>query len=98
MKLSALFFYPKSPDSGCFLTHPYSTPSKIPRLTPSTTPTNTVKYSFSGGLAQLVKQRTRRSVKYQDLSPWMTQTVAEVEVFSEVKSASTPKHTKRQKF
>ena len=28
----------------------------------------------------------------------MAQTVAEVEVFSEVKSACTPKHTERQKF
>ncbi len=48
------------------LTHPYSTPAKIPCPEPSTTPTNTVKYYFLGGLAQLVEQRTRRSVKYQD--------------------------------
>ena len=54
--------------------------------------------SLSGGLAQLVKQRTRRSVKYQDLSPCETQAMAEIEVFLELKSASTPKHTERQNF
>jgi len=53
---------------------------------------------FSGGLAQLVKQRTRRSVKYQEISTCETQAMAEVEVFSEVISDNTPKHTKRQKF
>ena len=41
-------YHPKSPDSGCFLTHPYSTTSKIPRPTHSTTPTITVKYHFLG--------------------------------------------------
>ncbi len=38
----------KSPDSGCFITHPYSAPAKIPRPEPSTTQTNTVKYHFLG--------------------------------------------------
>ena len=31
-----------------FLAHPYSAPTKIPRPTPSITPTNTVKCSFLG--------------------------------------------------
>ncbi len=44
------------------LTHPYSTPNKIPRPTPSTTPTITVKYPILGGLAQLVEQRTLKFV------------------------------------
>ena len=48
MKLSALFFYPKSPDSGCFIAHPYSAPAKIPCLEPSAKQTNTVKYHFLG--------------------------------------------------
>jgi hypothetical protein len=52
---------------------------------------------FSGGLAQLVEQRTRRSVKYQDFSPCEILAVAEIEVFSELKSACTPKHTKDKK-
>ena len=79
-----------------------STPLFHPCQNPPTYPLcNAHKYCkmfFSGGLAQLVEQRTRRSVKYQDLSPWMAQTVAEVEVFSEVISDNTPKHTERQKF
>ena len=33
---------------GDFLAHPYSTTNKIPRPGPSTTQTNTVKYSFLG--------------------------------------------------
>jgi len=49
----ALFFAmnakpPKSPVSGYFITHPYSTPAKITSPEPSTTPTNTVKCSFLG--------------------------------------------------
>ena len=41
-------FIQKSPDSGCFLTHPYSTQAKNPNPGPSTTPTNTVKYPLLG--------------------------------------------------
>ena len=33
---------------GDFLTHPYSTPAKIPRLEPSAKQTITVKYHFLG--------------------------------------------------
>ena len=54
-------------------------------------------FNVSGGLAQLVEQRTRRSVKYQEISPWMTQAVAEIEVFLEVISDNTPKHTTHKK-
>jgi len=52
---------------------------------------------FSGGLAQRVKQRTRRSVKYQEISPCKTQAVVEIEVFLELKQPahlSTP-HIKK---
>jgi hypothetical protein len=58
---------------------------------------NYCKISVIGGLAQLVEQRTRRSVKYQEISPCVTLTVAEVEVFLELKSPSTPKHTTHKK-
>jgi len=78
-----------------------STPLFHPRQNPQTyplyNPDNYCKISLSGGLAQLVEQRTRRSVKYQDLSPSLTLTVEELEVFSKVISASTPKHTTDKK-
>jgi hypothetical protein len=34
----------KSPDSGCFLTHPYFAAGKIPHTQPSSAQTITVKY------------------------------------------------------
>jgi hypothetical protein len=37
------------------------------------------------------------SVKYQEISPLLTQAVDRVEVFLELKSASTPKHTTDKK-
>ena len=87
-KISGFRMFPNTP-----LFHPCQNPPTYPLY-------NAHKYCkmfFSGGLAQLVKQRTRRSVKYQDVSPWMTQAVAELEVFSGLKSASTPKHTRHKK-
>ena len=80
-----------------FYNTPLFQPCQNPQPYPLYNLDNYCKIFVIGGLAQLVEQRTLKSVRFHEISPSVTQSVAEIEVFSLLKSDNTPQHTTHKK-